>query len=356
MNYWLHRIALRNCMNVTYPLLDNGYLSIGFSDFCDDELTFLPKFYSKNDDEAWIFLEDTMQSLYGSVSRTRYFLWRFLREMKKGDWVLVPSSGTFSIYEVLDDVAIAANDPSFSFPDTDWSGRKIVRDSKYNMPQIIGSKDYLDIGFMKKCKPISLNIPRSQYADAALTSRMKVQSTNLDISDLKESILTAIERHNKNKPINLKAELLDRTVEIWEKALLDIPSPEKFEKLVQWYFIKIGASSVEIPPKYYTGKEGDVDVVAFFENQKTVVNVQVKHYTGQTSDWAVDQITDYVKSERANFDEYHNILWVISSADSFSDECIKKAKENNVRLINGKEFTTMLLNVGLDKLENFDEN
>ena len=357
MHYWLHRISLKDCINVTYPLLDNGYLSIGFSDFCDNELTFLPEFYSKNDDDAWKFLEDTMQREWGRANRSRYYLWRFLREMKKGDWVLVPSSGTFSVYEVLEDKAIAANDLSFSFPATDWNGKRIIRDPEYNMPQVEGMKgDYMDIGFMKKCRLLYHDIPKSEYADAALTSRMKVMFTNADISNLEESILIAVNHYEQKKPLNLKSELVDRTVSIWEKTLLDIPTPEKFEKLVKWYFFKIGASSVEIPPKYYAGKEGDVDVVATFENLKTVINVQVKHYVGQTSEWAVEQIIAYAKSGGANYDEYNKILWVISSSGSFSDECIKKAKENNVRLINGKEFTTMLLDVGLEQLESFDKN
>lgn len=355
MRYWLHRISIRNCINVTYLLLEKGYLSIGFSDFCDNELKFLSEFYSKNNDDAWKFLEDTMQREWGGIYRNRYYLWRFLREMKKGDWVLVPSSGTFSVYEVLDDKAIAANDPFFSFPDTDWNGERIIRDPEYNMPQLEGSKDrYMDIGFLKRCRPLYLDISRSEYADATLTSRMKVLFTNADISELEENILTAISHFKSKRPINLKYELVDRTVGIWEKTLLDIPSPEKFEKLVEWYFIKIGASSVEIPPKRYAGKEGDVDVIATFENLKTVVNVQVKHYSGQTSECAVNQITDYAKSGRNECDEYNSILWVISSSESFSEECIKKARENRVRLINGVEFTKMLLDVGLEKLESFD--
>jgi len=35
MQYWLHRIAY--LQNISHPLLDKDYLSIGFSDFCTDE-------------------------------------------------------------------------------------------------------------------------------------------------------------------------------------------------------------------------------------------------------------------------------------------------------------------------------
>ena len=36
MNYWLHRIS--HLAELSYPLLEKGYLTIGFSDF-SDELT-----------------------------------------------------------------------------------------------------------------------------------------------------------------------------------------------------------------------------------------------------------------------------------------------------------------------------
>jgi hypothetical protein len=35
MNYWLHRIS--HHAEIAYPLLDKGYLSIGFSDFATQE-------------------------------------------------------------------------------------------------------------------------------------------------------------------------------------------------------------------------------------------------------------------------------------------------------------------------------
>jgi hypothetical protein len=35
MQYWLHRIAY--LQGVSYPLLEKGYLSIGFSDFSDED-------------------------------------------------------------------------------------------------------------------------------------------------------------------------------------------------------------------------------------------------------------------------------------------------------------------------------
>jgi hypothetical protein len=35
MNYWIHRIS--HHAELSYPLLDKGFLTIGFSDFTDDD-------------------------------------------------------------------------------------------------------------------------------------------------------------------------------------------------------------------------------------------------------------------------------------------------------------------------------
>lgn len=35
MNYWLHRISHK--AELSYPLLNKGFLTIGFSDFTDNE-------------------------------------------------------------------------------------------------------------------------------------------------------------------------------------------------------------------------------------------------------------------------------------------------------------------------------
>jgi hypothetical protein len=42
---------------------------------------------------------------------------------------------------------------------------------------------------------------------------------------------------------------------------------------------------------------------------------------------------------------------VISCCEEFSEDCINLANENNVRLINGLDFAEMILDVGLENLE-----
>jgi hypothetical protein len=86
--------------------------------------------------------------------------------------------------------------------------------------------------------------------------------------------------------------------------------------------------------------------------------VQAKHHTGETDDWAVNQIRDYRDKKNARSKEadtmddgYARLAWVVSSADKFSPECISLAKQNKVLLLNGKDFVRLLLNAGIEGLD-----
>ena len=346
--YWLHRVS--HLANVSYPLLENGYLSIGFSDFCTED--FLNGVRTEN---GWSYMEDAMRREWGNLPRIRFFLWRFLAEMKKGDWVIVPSWGTFSIFEIKDDCAILASDPNVKLPNCDWSGKALCRDLDTNLIKLEEEKDCLDIGFLRSVSVVELDIPRGDFADSALTSRMKYQGTNADISDLEQSIHRALSNYKSGKPINLKAEIIEKSIDAWESAIQCNLNPTKYEKLVKWYFERVGASEVIIPPKNYEGKQGDVDVRAVFEKIRTIINVQVKFYSGETSTWAIEQIRDFSESKESSYDGYIHQFWVISSSDSFSVESENLAKENNILLVRGREFVKMLFDVGLESLEGFDK-
>ncbi len=51
-------------------------------------------------------------------------------------------------------------------------------------------------------------------------------------------------------------------------------------------------------------------------------------------------------------DGYTKIGWVVSSADNFSEKCYNLAKEVKVQLVDGKQFTKMLLEAGIANLDN----
>lgn len=268
--------------------------------------------------------------------------------MKAGDWVIVPTYGAFSICELLDDEPIMIKDIK-DIIIKDWNGDIISRDEKGYL--INANNDKIDLGFARRIKIIQKNISRYDYADGALTARLKVRQTNVCINDLKESIQKALEGFNNNKPIHFRNEINDVIPNICSIIQTKL-NPDKFEYLIKWYFERIGASSVVVPPKKSSTKVDyeDVDIIATFDLLKTIYYVQAKHYRGETGSWGAEQIShlkelESVKDDRQD-DGYTKVYWLVSSSESFSEECINKAKETNVQLIDGKTFASMLLDAG----------
>ena len=336
MKFWLHRVS--HNAEVAHPLLKRNILSIGFSDFSERD-------FIKTCTDNWDEFEKSFDRIWGKRPRNRYSLWRFLNEMKKGDYVVVPGWGTFSIYEIEEDGCMTIEDIDISNL-KDWNGTPITIDGD----GYIKNKQIIDLGFFRKVRPIIQSASRNDFADSALTSRMKIRQTNADISDLYESIKKAISSCNENKPINLYSSILESNLESTFSIIKRELNPDKFERLISWYFKKSGSTDVYIPPKNKSDKEGDADVIATFEPIKTIIYVQAKFHRGETSSWALEQIRNYQDSKEKDDDGYSKISWVISTADSFSDECYSQAKMNKVQLIEGKEFTRMLLNIGISGL------
>ena len=341
MKIWLHRIS--HHAEVAYPLLENGYLSIGYSDFSEPE--FIKDSCGEN---AWQLFEKYFDDNWGQRPKNRYNLWRFVAEMRKGDLIVVPSWGTFSVYELTEDMAepVAAIK---LYDIKDWHGNNIEKNEDGLLYRKTG--EHIDLGFVRKVKLIKKDIPRYEYADAALTSRMKIRSTNADMSDLKGSIEKALEGFTKGQPLSIYSQIITKTQQSILDTIRGELTPGKFEILVEWYFKRIGASDVYIPSKNESGKEGDADVVAVFEPLKTIIYSQVKFHTGETSSWAIEQITNYKDQKDSMDDGYSKICWVISSADNFSKQSYDFAKEAKVQLIDGKQFTTMLLEAGIVNLD-----
>jgi len=99
VNYWIHRISYE--ASASYPLLAKNLLSIGFGGYATED--FLDK---TTDGDGEYFDKEFQLANNGKSTKYRYSLWYFLNEMDKGDWVIVPGNGVFSIYEILERKAI----------------------------------------------------------------------------------------------------------------------------------------------------------------------------------------------------------------------------------------------------------
>jgi len=335
MAYFIHRISHE--WKVSYPLLDLGYLSIGWSDYRDTD------FMSQIELDGESAFNEFMRKNNNS-DRSRWSLWYF-SQMKTGDYVVVPLfDKMFSICEVIGKPCSVLSIKGSIVKMTD--GQEAV----INDRGLVDDKGKIfDIGFILRVKELK-RIPRS-FADAILVSRMKIRQTNGRIDDLAENVEEALK---SDGPINIHERIMNSVSESLIDTIGKYITPDDLEATVCWYFMKKGADRAWIPAKNEHGKENgaDADVIAEFDDLGLVYYVQVKKHYGETGEWAVNQISEYNNQKGDEQDGITHISWVVTMAQRYSDDAIKLSQKYNVRLITGEEFVEMLLNVGLDGIEN----
>ena len=337
--YFLHRISHEG--NASYSLLKEGYLTLGWSVFADSGI------FDAARKEGYPDFDVITEKFGENHNRSRWSMWYFA-QMSIGDTVVVPLySGVFSVYEVCDvakricelESVIPTFEGVWNKHRIEWKNHKLF-DTDENST--------IDLGFYIKVKPIVENVPR-KYVSGKLISRMKIRTTSADITDIGEFVESGIKAGKENKPITLYGDVIDPLVDRMRASIMSTLNPDKFEQLVKWYLERCGASSAWIPAKNESGKKdgADADIVAEFDNLKYIVYVQAKWHEGETSDWAVYQIDSYKNQKSEGDSSYTYATWVVSSADKFSAQAVADAEEKGVRLIDGKEFARMLLDIGL---------
>lgn len=335
--YWLHRISHE--WDVSYILLSIGYLTIGWSAYSQSGIE--STVVRDKDIEAF---ESIMKTLGEHENRSRWNLWNFCNFQKK-DYVLVPlPNGEFSIFRVKSRaVPIGKID---AIPDSFLSeSKQTIYKGKDGLLYRANTKDVVDIGFAIQVEPIKEHLSRYMYADNRLTARMKMRQANADISDLRQDIEMVL---SANGPINLYVSVIEQLSDMLLTSIKSNLTPDKFERLIGWYFQKVGASHVFRPGKSSRDKwdGADADVVAEFEALKVVFYIQAKLHEDVTSS-GVEQVVLYKTQQEDAMNEYTIVSWVITTADAYSPEAISLAAENKVRLITGAEFSRMLIDVGI---------
>ena len=301
-HYWLHRVSHEGGLDI---LKNKSILTIGFSAVAASK----DAVDAMGEGKYKEFCKAYTDVYKGDIERIKNNLWRFVVEMKKGDFVVVPCPWGFYVCEITGEAMICA-------------------------------REGLDLGWERRVNIIGdVCSPREKYARAALLSRMKCRQTTLSIDDLKDDVDCARE----GKAFDLVAD----TAEVLHAKLKEYGRPEDMEQYVAWIFRSMGAD-VTVLPKHFSGKTGDCDVEAVFPMLRLVVSVQCKKHDGVTDDWGVTQIASYANEKcKALQDGWSCWQWVVSTADEFSSEAISKSKALNIRLVNGKEFCRMLASVGI---------
>ena len=340
MNIWLHRIS--HHAELSHPLLDRGYLSIGFSDFSNEE------FLQRTQKQDWKHFDNAFRSEWGYLPpQRRHYLAHFVARMQMGDWVVVPSWKKFSLYKITSEATLPDKVDVRELK-TRNSGEVIVSNGRF-----VANGSEIDLGFIRTVEPIAVGISRYDFADAALTERMKTRHATSNISGLRASVEKALNAFqlDPNQPINLHSQVVSSSRDRILKLIQGELNADKFERLIKWYFERLGASGVGIPPKNESGKAGDADIIATFEPLKTIFYVQAKHHEGKTSDWGAQQIHDYVDQKSASDDGYTKIGWVVTSGDGFSEKTKTLAEQNSIQLLAGPDLAQMILDVGIDGLD-----
>lgn len=181
------------------------------------------------------------------LKKNRYCLSRFISSMKKGDLVIVPSQGRFSIYEVVEDT-VYSNESIDPDCFTDANGIKAEREDRDGYFTFINnSGEEINLGFYRRVKPRMVNLSRYDSIDPRLYAKMKVLMTNIEISDVRY----AVDNLLGNSEIHITPSVLT-TKELFSNTLT-IPI---YQRPYVWTTENVEQLLCDIKKSMDSGKEG----------------------------------------------------------------------------------------------------
>jgi len=247
-------------------------------------------------------------------------LWRFIREMKAGDLVVVPYGAGFFVAEV-------------SGPAT-YNFAKVNEGSAYRRA----------VRWLNGGNPISRQLARS-----ALVSRMKTQGTCADATDLLDEIKECLGLAEGDQSPTFQSDLQARLI---REVLTEMRSGRidsfGFERLIQTVLRGLGAEEVRIVPR---NQDKGADLLATFIVDgafQQVVAVQAKHWQPEppVSSEVVEQLIRGIEAESAN-------LGMVVTSGSISDEAVQAAEQYfedkgiRIELLDGEQFAKLIVEHGI---------
>jgi predicted Mrr-cat superfamily restriction endonuclease len=259
-------------------------------------------------------------------------MWRFLKEMKVGNWVVVPHSGrVFYVAEITGD----------AFYDDSAAAKKA--DSCYRRP----------VRWLNNKRPI-----QRICATAKLISRMKTRQTSAEAKDLIDEIHKALcvvaNNGAKSAPQDSNVLFADQLrLKLVEAALKEIQQGYidnfKFEHLIRRILLVNGATDVKIVSRRL---DKGVDIIATFligRDFQIRLGVQAKHYIGKMATKNIDQLLKGMEEEGLSFG------WFVTSGEFEEDAeeylTQKLAKSSmQVSLVDGEQLAGMIIDSGLENV------
>ena len=243
-------------------------------------------------------------------------MWRFIRDMKIGDFVVTPSGSEFYVAKVTRDAT--------------YSKSKITDDTTYRRSVV----------WLNSKKPI----PRS-VAKSALISRMKAQGTCTSATDLLDEIEECLDIAKAGDEPDFYSDLEKRLIEETLDEILEGRVDDfGFENLIKDVLNALGATEVRIVPRR---KDVGADIVATFLVAGAIpqtVAVQAKYWDPDppVGKEVVQQLINGIEAEAANLGMMITSGKISSEATNSAEEYFEK-KGIRIELIDGEQFAKMVV-------------
>jgi predicted Mrr-cat superfamily restriction endonuclease len=247
-------------------------------------------------------------------------MWRFIRDMKCGDLVVVPYGPNFYVAEVTG-VAIYLPD-------------KKLDDTAYRRPA----------RWLNEKQPISRQLARS-----ALLSRMKIQGTSASATDLLDEIKECVRLASNAEAPTFQSDLQSRMIrEVLSELRTGRMESFGFERLIQSVMIGLGAVDCPIVPR---SADKGADLIASFRvagSFEQRVAIQAKHWQPEppVDGSVVDQLIRGIEAEGAD-------LGMVITSGSISNEASRRAEQYfddkgiRIELIDGEQFAKLIVEHGI---------
>jgi len=247
-------------------------------------------------------------------------MWRFIRDMKQDDLVVVPYSSEFYVAKI-------AGRPFYD-------PTKVEEDSAYRRP----------VNWLNKRRPI----PR-QVARSPLLARMKTQGTSAGASDLLDEVQECLLVSGQEKTPTFQTDLqLRLTREVVKEIRGGRIDSFGFERLIQGVLVRLGAVEARIIPR---SEDKGADIVATFLVAGAFVQklaVQAKHWhpNPPVERDVVEQLIRGIEAEGAS-------LGMVVTAGSIGSSAVAAAEQYfdekgiRIELVHGDQFAKLIVESGV---------
>ena len=259
---------------------------------------------------------------YHSAGNAGGHLWKFIRDMKPGDLVVVPSAygSEFFVAEVTGDAT--------------YNPTKIEDDSAYRRA----------VRWLNEGKSIPRTLARS-----ALISRMKTQGTTAHASDLLDEIKECLRLADKGEVPTFQTDLQSRLV---REALAELRDGRiesyGFERLIKTVLEGLGAVEVRMIAR---NQDMGADLIAKFRIAGAFllsIAVQAKHWQPEppVGRAVVEQLICGIEGESAD-------LGMVITSGAIAADAVEAAeqyyKDKGIRieLVDGEQFAKLIVEHGI---------